>query len=370
MARTARAAILFEHGRPLEIRELEIDPPKAGEVLIRMAASGVCRSDYHAVRGIHPHVPPIVLGHEGSAVVEEVGEGVEGLEPGDHVVCSWLPSCGTCDRCAADRPVLCRRVAVFDAGFLADGTTRFHLGGQRIHHNVPSSFAELSVVPASTAIKVDPGLPLEQVALLGCAVMTGVGAVRNTAGVRAGGSVVVIGCGAVGLSAIQGARIAGASPIVAVDVVEAKLALASALGAHETIRSGDDVAARVLAATGGGADYAFECLGRPQTIELATRVLARGGTAVLVGMAAPDADVHLPALELTTKEQTVTGSWYGSVVPHRDFPVLADLLANGQLDLEPLIARPISLDEIGDALARFESGEETRSVIVYPGTES
>jgi S-(hydroxymethyl)glutathione dehydrogenase/alcohol dehydrogenase len=333
-----------------------------------MAASGVCRSDYHSVRGIHPHVPPIVLGHEGSAVIEEVGEGVEGLEPGDHVVCSWLPSCGTCDRCAADRPVLCRRVDVFDAGFLADGTTRFHLGDERIHVNVPSSFAELSVVPASTAIKVDASLPLEQVALLGCAVMTGVGAVRNTAGVRAGGSVVVIGCGAVGLSAIQGARIAAAAPIVAVDVVEHKLELASALGAHETIRSGDDVAERVLAATGGGADYAFECLGRPPTIELATRVLAPGGTAVLVGMAAPDADVHLPALELTTKEKTVTGSWYGSVVPHRDFPVLADLLADGQLTLEPLIARTIPLDEINDALARFESGEETRSVIVYPGS--
>jgi S-(hydroxymethyl)glutathione dehydrogenase/alcohol dehydrogenase len=366
MAHRARAAILFEHGRPLEIREIEVDPPKAGEVLIRMAASGVCRSDYHSVRGIHPHVPPIVLGHEGSAVVEEVGEGVEGLEPGDHVVCSWLPSCGSCDRCASGRPVLCRRVDVFDAGFLSDGTTPFHLGEEPIHVNVPSSFAEWSVVPVSTAFTVDHDLPLEQVALLGCAVMTGVGAVRNTAGVRAGESVVVIGCGAVGLSAIQGARIAGASPIVAVDVVEGKLALAASLGAHETVRSGDDVADRVLAVTGGGADYAFECLGRPATIELATAVLAPGGTAVLVGMAAPDADVHLPALEITTKEKTVTGSWYGSVVPDRDFPVLAGLLASGELDLSPLIARTIRLDEINDALARFESGAETRSVIVYP----
>jgi S-(hydroxymethyl)glutathione dehydrogenase/alcohol dehydrogenase len=255
---------------------------------------------------------------------------------------------------------------VFDAGFLSDGTTPFHLQEAPIHINVPSSFAERSVVPASTAFKVDPVLPLEQVALLGCAVMTGVGAVRNTAGVRANESVVVIGCGAVGLSAIQGARIAGAAPIVAVDVVPHKLALATSLGAHETIRSGDDVAARVLAATGSGADYAFECLGRPATIELATEVLAPGGTAVLVGMAAPDADVHVPALEITTKEKTVRGSWYGSVVPDRDFPVLAGLLANGELDLSPLIARTISLDEINDALARFESGEETRSVIRYP----
>jgi S-(hydroxymethyl)glutathione dehydrogenase/alcohol dehydrogenase len=366
MALLTRAAILFENGRQLEIREVELDPPKPGEVLLRMAASGVCRSDLHAVRGIHPHVPPIVLGHEGSAVVEEIGEGVEDLEPGDHVVCSWLPSCGSCNRCAAGRPVLCRRVDVFDAGFLSDGTTRFHIGDERIHHNVPSSFAERSVVPATTAIKVDPDLPLEQVALLGCAVMTGVGAVRNTAGVRAGESVVVIGCGAVGLSAIQGARIAGAAPIVAVDVVPHKLELAAALGAHETVRSERGVADRILAATDGGADYAFECLGRPETIELAARILAPGGVAVLVGMAPPDADVHLPALELTRKEKTVTGSWYGSVVPHRDFPVLAGLLADGELDLSPLIARTIRLDEINDALARFESGEETRSMIRYP----
>jgi Zn-dependent alcohol dehydrogenase len=366
MTHRARAAVLREFGRPLEIGELTVDPPRSGEVLIRVAASGVCRSDLHAVRGIHHHVRPIVLGHEGSAVIEEIGEEVEGLAPGDHVVCSWLPSCGTCDRCAAGRAVLCRRLGPFDDGFLADGTTRFHLGDERIHHNVPSSFAELSVVPASTVFPVDPDLPLEQVALLGCAAMTGVGAVRNTAGVRPGESVAVIGCGAVGLSAIQGARIAGASPIVAVDVVPAKLELARRLGAHETVLSGDDVSDRVLAATGGGADHAFECLGRPATIELAARILSPGGTAVLVGMAPPDADVHVPALALTMREQTVTGSWYGSVVPDRDFPLLADLLARGELDLSPLIARTIRLDEIGQALARFESGEETRSVIVYP----
>jgi S-(hydroxymethyl)glutathione dehydrogenase/alcohol dehydrogenase len=363
--RRTRAAVLYDYDRPLKIEDLQLDPPKTGEVLIRMAASGICRSDWHSVRGIHPHEPPVVLGHEGSAIVEKVGEGVEGLAPGDHVVCSWLACCGGCRRCAEGRPVLCERLGPFDAGFLADGTTRFHRGKLRIHHNVPSSFAELSVVPASTAIKVDPALPLEQVALLGCAVMTGVGAVRNTARVGPGESVVVIGCGAVGLSAIQGARIAGASPIVAVDVIPAKLELAMSLGAGEVVLSGDDVEDRVRAATGGGADFAFECLGHPQTIELATRVIAPGGTAVLIGMAAPDADVHMPALEVTMQEKTVTGSWYGSVVPSRDFPMLAGLLGRGELDLTPMIARTIRLDEINDALARFEAGEEARSVIVY-----
>lgn len=360
-----RAAVHSVFGEMPVVREIELDPPKAGEVLLRMAASGVCRSDWHAVRGVHRHVVPIVLGHEGSAIVEEVGEGVDGLAPGDHVVCSWLPCCGSCRRCASGRPVLCERLGAFDAGFLADGTTRFHDGEQRIHHNVPSSFAERSVVPATTAIRVDPSLPLEQVALLGCAVMTGVGAVRNTAGVREGDSVVVIGCGAVGLSVIQGARIAGASPIVAVDVVPAKLELARSLGASDVVRSGEDVEARVRDAVDGGADVAFECLGRPETIELATRITAPGGTSVLVGMAAPDAVVGLPALELTTKEKTITGSWYGSVVPSRDLPMLADLLGRGELRLDSMIARTISLDRIGEALARFEAGEEIRSVIVY-----
>jgi Zn-dependent alcohol dehydrogenase len=314
---------------------------------------------------VHRHVVPIVLGHEGSAIVEEVGDGVEGLAPGDHVVCSWLPSCGACRRCLAGRPVVCERLAPFDDGFLADGTTRFHAGDLRIHHNVPSSFAERSVVPANTAIRVDPSLPLEQVALLGCAVMTGVGAVRNTARVGAGASVVVVGCGAVGLSAIQGARIAGASPIVGVDVVPSKLELATALGASDVVRSAEDVETRIRDAVGGGADFAFECLGRPETIELATSVTAPGGTTVLVGMAAPDAAVALPALEITTKEKTIAGSWYGSVVPSRDFPMLADMLGRGELRLDSMIARTIALDQIGDALAGFESGEETRSVIVY-----
>ncbi len=360
-----RAAVLWETDR-LRIEELDLDPPEHGEVLIRMAASGVCRSDWHAIRGVHPHATPIVLGHEGSAVVEEVGPGVEGIEPGDHVVCSWLPACGSCRRCAAGTPVRCERLGVFDAGFLADGTARFSKDGTRIHHNVPSSFAERSVVPATTVFPVDRSLPLEQVALLGCAVMTGVGAVLNTARVRPGESVVVIGCGGVGLSTIQGARIAGAYPIVAVDVVRAKLDLALKLGATHAVLSGGGVESDVRDAVGAtGVEFAFEALGRPETIELATEVLAPGGTAVLVGMAHPDARVPLDALKVTTQERTVTGSWYGSVVPARDFPLLAGLLQRGELDLEPLISRTIELEQIHEALARFEAGEETRSVIVY-----
>ena len=360
-----RAAVLYAFGEPLVIEELEVDPPKAGEVLLRMAASGVCRSDRHTAKGVHPHPLPIVLGHEGSGVVEAIGEGVQGLGPGDHVVCSWLPSCGACRRCASGRPVLCERVRVFDEGYLADGTTRFRKGDLPIHHNVPSSFAELTVVPAGTAIRVDPSLSLEQVALLGCAVATGVGAVVNTARVRPGETVVVIGCGGVGLSVVQGARIAGASRIVAVDVLPAKLALAAELGATDTIASDDHVATRIRDALGGGADHAFEALGRTETIELAISVLAPGGTAVLVGMAHPEARVGLDALTMTVEERTVTGSWYGSIVPQRDLPMLAGLLGRGELRLEPMIARTCALDQIGQALEAFERGGDARWVIVH-----
>jgi S-(hydroxymethyl)glutathione dehydrogenase / alcohol dehydrogenase len=352
-----RAAVLWDV-EDLRIQDVELDPPKTDEVLIRMAASGVCRSDLHTVKGVHRHAMPIVLGHEGAGVVEELGEGVTGLAPGDHVACSWLPYCGSCRRCSAGRPVVCERLGMFDRGFLADGTTRFSSGGTRIHHNVPSSHAERSIVPATTLFPVDPALPLEQVALLGCAVMTGVGAVLNTAKVRPGDSVLVIGCGGVGLSAVQGARIAGASTIVAADVVASKLVLAKELGATDTVLSGRDQLP-------GGFDHAIECVGRSETIEQALRAVAPGGTTVLVGMARPEVRVELDALSVTMQERTVIGSWYGSVVPPRDFPLLAHLLRFGELRLEPLIARTIALDQLPDALSRFERGEETRSVIVF-----
>ena len=361
-----RAAVQYEYGSPLVVEELDLDPPRPGEVLVRMAASGVCRSDWHAVRGVHPHPAPGVLGHEGAGVIEEVGDGVEGLESGDHVVLSWLPYCGTCRRCASGRPYLCENLGAFDAGFLADGTVRFHKGDLSIHSNVPSSFAERTVVPANTAIRVDLSLPLEQVALLGCAVMTGVGAVLNTARVRPGESVVVIGCGGVGLSAIQGARIAGDSPIVAVDVIAEKLDLARELGAtHTVLGTGNDPEAAVRAVLPGGADHSFEALGRAETIELATRVTCPGGTAVLVGMAAPDARPTIDALTVTVEERTITGCWYGSCVPPRDFPRLVDLVLSGALRLDVMIGRTFDLDGINDALALFERGHEARSVIVY-----
>ena len=363
-ATSLRAAVLHEFGRPLAVEELELDPPKAGEVGVRMVASGVCHSDLHVAQGIHPTSLPVVLGHEGAGVVEEVGSGVAGLRPGDHVLLTWLPYCGHCRQCIRGRPNICENTAWYDAT-MEDGTCRFHRDGQPVHHYNTSSFAERSVVPARTAVKVDPSLPLSELALMGCAVMTGVGAVLNTARVRPGDSVAVVGCGGVGLNVVQGARIAGATTIVAVDVVSAKLELARELGATAVVdASGADPLGAVRELVPGGVDHAFEALGRPETIATTLELTCRGGQALLIGMAPPDARVGLDALTMTLEERCVRGSWYGSCVPLRDLPLLVELYRDGRLVLEPLITT-CRLDDVNDAFQRMQAGETARSVIVY-----
>jgi S-(hydroxymethyl)glutathione dehydrogenase / alcohol dehydrogenase len=364
MATKLRAAVLREFGQPLVIEELELDPPKTGELQVRMAASGVCHSDLHVAQGVHPTELPVVLGHEGAGIVEQVGPGVVGLAPGDHVLLTWLPYCGHCRSCAGGWPNRCENTAWYDAT-LEDGTCRFHAGSSPVHHYNTSSFAERSVVPARTAVKVDPSLPLTELALMGCAVMTGVGAVINTARVRPGDRVAVVGCGGVGLNVVQGARIAGASTIVAVDVVDEKLELARELGATAVVNAshGDPVAS-VHELVPGGVDHAFEALGRPATIETTLALTGRGGQAVLIGMAPPDARVGLDALTTTLEERCVRGSWYGSCVPLRDIPLLVELYRDGHLRLEPLITT-CTLDGVNEAFARMEAGETARSVIVY-----
>ncbi len=364
MATRIRAAVLHEFGQPLVIEELELDPPKAGEVAVRMAASGVCHSDLHVALGTHPTLLPVVLGHEGAGVVEEVGSGVVGLRPGDHVLLTWLPYCGHCRECARGWPNRCENTAWYDAT-LEDGTCRFHSGGRPVHHYNTSSFAERSVVPARTAVKVDPSLALGELALMGCAVMTGVGAVLNTARVRPGDTVAVVGCGGVGLNVVQGARIAGATRIIAIDLVASKLELARELGATDLIDAGDcDPVGAVRELIGAGVDHAFEALGRTETIETAIAVTGRGGQALLIGMASPDARVELDALTMTLEERCVRGSWYGSCVPLRDIPLLVELYRDGRLRLEPMITT-CGLDDVNDAFRRMQAGETARSVIIY-----
>lgn len=372
-----KAAVLHVSRSPLVVEEVDLDPPRAGEVLVRLAASGVCRSDLHIMRGVHPAPLPVVLGHEGAGVVEAVGPGVDRVRPGDHVVLTWLPYCGRCRWCRAGRPNLCGDLAWSDAGLMRDGTTRLHRGGLRIHHSTSSTFAERTVVAAETAIPVDPALPLAEIALLGCAVMTGVGAVLNTAHVGPGQSVAVIGCGGVGLSVVQGAAIAGADPIVALDVIAARLEAARALGATHAVgverpgaeRPGTERAEAadraVRAIVPGGVDYAFEALGEAGTIELALRVAARGGTAVLIGLAPPAARVSIDPLTMTFEERTITGCLYGSCDPARDVPRLLDLYRSGRLRLGALVGATCGLEEINEAFARMERGEGGRTVILY-----
>ena len=362
-----RAAVLYEYGQPLVVEEVELDPPQAGEVTVRMAASGVCHSDLHTIQGVHPWALPVIMGHEGAGVVEEVGPGVTHVEPGDHVMLSWLPYCGSCRFCAIGRPNLCEGLDWSNEGLMPDGGTRFHRDGTRIHHYNTSSFAELSVVPAQTAIRVDQSLPLTELALMGCAVMTGVGAVLNTARVRPGETVAVVGCGGVGLNAIQGARIAGAGAIVA--------ARRRAGQARARPRARRDAHARRVDA--GGLAEAVRESARPRR-----RPRNRGDRAQADDRARgrahrprrpdradraccrPTTHVALDTLTMIFEERSIRTSWYGSCRPLVDFPLLLDLYGDGKLRLDALV-EPCGLEDVNDAFAALDSGVAARRVIVF-----
>jgi S-(hydroxymethyl)glutathione dehydrogenase/alcohol dehydrogenase len=360
MTERAAAAVMRAVGAPLDVRRIDVEEPRTGEVLVRMAASGVCRSDLHTLDGTHPYPLPVVLGHEGAGVVEAVGPGVRGVRAGDHVMLSWVPYCGRCRMCAVGRPSLCEDLAWSDAGTMKDGSVRFSADGMPIHHYSVSTFAGRSVVPAESCVPVAGDLPLAELALMGCAVMTGFGAVFNTAGVRPGERVAVIGCGGVGLNVIQAAVIAGAASIVAVDVSEAALDLARSFGATDIVRgSGEEAAATI-----GPVDCAFEALGRTATIELALAITGRGGQAVLIGMAAPDARAEIDPLAITMEERVVRGCWYGSCRPSVDFPLLIDLYRAGRIHVAEM-SEPIGLDGINDAFERLRAGRPGRAVVVF-----
>jgi S-(hydroxymethyl)glutathione dehydrogenase/alcohol dehydrogenase len=352
-------------GRPLEIEELEIDEPAAGEVAVRIEASGVCHSDLHVIEGEWEETPPIVLGHEGCGVVESVGSGVAGLAPGDRVVLSWYAPCGTCRFCEQGREWLCVRTRA-DDHLMPDGGVRLRRpgGGDVRPYLAVGSFAQRAVVPASGAIPVPPELPVEVGALIGCAVTTGVGAVVNTARVPPGASVAVIGCGGVGLSVVMGAQLAGADPIVAIDVHDEKLALARRVGATHALRAGGGLAAELRSVLPGGPDYVFEAIGLEATISQTLELTPRGGTAVLVGMTPQDVSVPLDPLDLAMNGKTVIGCTYGSARPRIDFPRLARLAISGRLPVERLIDARVALDEVNGAFERMRRGEGGRTVLL------
>jgi S-(hydroxymethyl)glutathione dehydrogenase/alcohol dehydrogenase len=359
------AAVMVGAGAPLVVRDIEVDDPRTGEVLVRMAASGVCHSDLHTLDGTQPFALPVILGHEGAGVVEAVGPDVTNVRPGDHVMLSWVPYCGRCRMCAQGRPNLCEDLAWSDAGTMMDGTVRFHADGAPVHHYTTSSFSGLSVVPAQSCIPVASDLPLDELALMGCAVMTGFGAVFNTAGVRPGDRVAVIGCGGVGLNVVQAAAIAGATTIVAVDVSDGALELARSLGATHTVRGAGAAAEGMVRRHAGGAvDCAFEALGRRDTIELALGLTGRGGQTVLIGMAAPGEGATIDPLSITVEERVVRGCWYGSCRPSVDFPVLVDLYRAGRIRLGAM-TETIALDDVNRAFDAMRSGRAGRSVIVF-----
>jgi S-(hydroxymethyl)glutathione dehydrogenase/alcohol dehydrogenase len=365
---TIRAAVLREPG-DVRVEDVVLDPAGPGEVLVRIAAAGVCHSDVHLADGLLGEGRwPMVLGHEGAGVVEQVGNGVTHVAPGDHVVLCWVPSCRECAACRAGRPTLCTVAATHSlSGTMPDGTTRLRLAdGTPLQHGLMTAcFAERVVVPAAGAIPLPRGLPLWQAALLGCGVMTGFGAVRNVARVRAGESVVVIGLGGVGLQVLAAAKLSGASPIVAVDRDAAKLARALERGADAAVDTTTDerVIRTLRTLTDGGADHAFEVVGLPETMLLAWKALRPGGTAVVIGIAAKGAELPLPALELST-DKGIRGSFYGSGDPAADLPELARLAAGGQIDLAGVVTQMDTLDGVGDALDRLRRGEGVRTVLV------
>lgn len=361
-----KAAVLYEANTPLVVETLDLDDPREGEVLVRLASAGVCHSDYHVMKGEWKTPLPMVLGHEAAGVVERVGPGVTLSRPGDHVILNFRPNCGWCRYCTVGRPVLCNG-ADTDRWMMFDGTPRLHRGGQDVYHFArTASFAEYAVVPQSGAVPVRKDMPLDKACLIGCSVMTGVGSVINTARVEPGSSVMVIGCGGVGLNVIQGARLAGAARIIAVDVLENKLAYAREFGATDIIdASHGDTAARVRDMTDGGVDYAFEAIGNSRTILQAYESTCRGGVTTVVGMAAEDDAVTINALSLPRTEKTIMGSYYGSARPWVDLPRMVDLYLSGQIQVDSLISRTYPLEDINLAYDALGKGEVARSILLY-----
>jgi Zn-dependent alcohol dehydrogenase len=365
-----RAAVLDTIGRPLRIEELTLDGPATGEVRVRLLASGVCHSDVHRADGDWGGLSdPLVLGHEGAGVVETVGPEVDPTLSGRLVALSWYAPCGVCLRCAEGREWLCTGSRSVDH-LQMDGTTRLRAptGADVRAYLGVGTFAEREVVPVRAAVPLPDGTPPEVAALISCSVATGVGAVVNTAELPAGASAVVIGLGGVGLSAVMGAVLRGADPVIAVDRVPAKLELARELGASATIlaEDGADVLRQIASASGGGAEFAFETAGTGPTAELAIAATAPGGTAVLVGLPAIEARASLEPYRVVDGSRTIVGSNYGWTVGARDFPMLAERYLEGRLPIDRLIEEQIELDEVNRAMDALRRGDGARRVIVFP----
>lgn len=361
------AAVLYEVGGPFCVETVDLMEPRSGEVLIQVAAAGVCHSDWHLVTGATRHQLPVVAGHEGAGVVAAVGPGVTRVRRGDHVALNWAPNCGSCFYCLHGRPSLCTTyIEAVWAGTMMDGSTRLSKEGHSIYHfSALACFATHTVVPEPCCVPIPKQVPLDVAALVGCAVTTGVGSVFNTAQVRPGASVVVFGAGGVGLSILMAARLAGASQVIAVDRVAEKRDMVMSFGATEFLVAGPETPSAIRTLTEGrGADYVFEAVGNPLVQEQCLDAVRPGGLIILVGISPMGSSTNLPGAILTRQEKTVTGSYYGTAQAARDFPLYLDLYARGQLDLDRLVTRTYGLSEINQAFADMLSGANARGVIM------
>jgi len=363
-----RAAVLEHTGGSLEVQDLDLAPPGPSEVLVRLAASGVCHSDFNAIDGTAETRCPAVLGHEGAGIVEALGPGVSRVAVGDHVALSWAPSCGSCSECLRELPQLCSAAwPAMGTGGLMDGTTRLSRAGEPVYHySFLSTFADACVVPEKSCVPIPRDVPFAVAGLVGCAVTTGVGAVWRTAGVRPGDRVAIIGCGGVGLSALMAAVAVGAEPVIAVDAMEQKIATARTFGATGGVLwagSAEATAELIREASGGGVDYAIEATGRPEAMTAAFLSTRARGAAVLIGIPREDATVTLPALSIPRMERRVLGSIYGSSRPERDFGTTLALYRAGRLPLDRLVSHTLRLDDVGRGFDLMRSGEALRVVL-------
>jgi S-(hydroxymethyl)glutathione dehydrogenase / alcohol dehydrogenase len=360
-----RAAVLHEVPGDLVVEDLEIDRPGPRELLVRTAATGVCHSDLHFVDGSYPSAVPVVLGHESAGVVEEVGTGVTYAQPGDHVITCVSAFCGECEDCLSGRPHLCRNPSVRRA---PGAPPRLRLGGEPVVQFAElGSFAEQLLVHERAVVKIPEDVALDSAALIGCGVMTGVGAVLRTAAVHAGSTVAVIGCGGIGLNAVQAAVLVGARRVVALDRLPAKLDLARRFGATDVVDAGtDDPVAAVRELTGGGADYSFEAIGNKQAVEQAYAMVRPGGTATVIGMLPLGVKIELEGVDFLS-EKRLQGCLMGSNRFRIDMPMIIDLYRQGRLLLDDLIAERLPLEDVNRALQGLRTGERARSVVVFDG---
>ena len=371
-----RAAVLhtldkqapFAQSQPLKIEEIDLDAPGLGEVLIKLTAAGLCHSDLSVITGVRPRPVPMALGHEASGTVVEVGVGVHDLKPGDRVVLVFVPSCGHCMPCMEGRPALCEPGAEANGkGTLLSGERRLHMGGHDVHHHVGvSAFAEHAVVSRRSCVKLEQDIDPVEAALFGCAVLTGVGAVVNTARVQAGQTTAVLGLGGVGVCSLLGAVASGAREIVAIDIHDSKLAVAMSLGATAAVNARDpDAVAKVKELTKGGVDFAFEMAGSVQAMEMAYRMTRRGGTTVTASLPHPQHNWPLQQVSLVAEERTIKGSYIGSCVPARDIPRYVGLYLAGKMPINKLMGERMPLSDINRGFDRLDGGESLRDLIVF-----